>query len=518
MAKYRIANIKLKPGEGWEALPLKIEKKCGLHAGYINAEDLTVIRESIDARDKKNIQLVYTLDFNWKGKLPGRMRKQVIPAPDLTLPEPEPGDEALSGRPVVVGFGPCGIFAALALARAGYAPIVVERGADMENRVADVDAFWKKGQLKPESNVLFGEGGAGTFSDGKLTTGIKDPHIRQVLTDFVEAGAPEDILYKQKPHIGTDVLRKVVVNLRRGVEAAGGEVRFETCMTAIKTDEAGRICAVELKNEKGIYELATNAVILAPGHSARDTFRYLNKTGVPMAQKPFSIGVRIEHPQALIDKAQYGDTKGLPPADYKLSCHTEDGRGVYSFCMCPGGEVITATTEEGLLCVNGMSNRNRDSGVANAGILVDVRTSDFGSDDVLAGVAFQEKWERRAFEEGGGHYAPPRCSWSDFRDQTLRGQKVAACLPDFAVSALKEGIPGFGRRIAGFDSEDARLTAVETRSSSPVRILRGEDFQSEMKGLYPAGEGAGYAGGITSAACDGLRAARAIISRFKPWK
>ena len=516
MYDYRISNIRLELSEDWEALPCKVERACGLRPGSLKFSDMAVRRESLDARKKRDIHRVITLDFKYAGKIPARGKKRLTPAPDLMPEKMMPGSEPLTGRPLIVGFGPCGIFAALRLAEAGYAPLVVERGKAMAERVADVDAFWAQGILNPESNVLFGEGGAGTFSDGKLTTGIKDRHIHQVLTTFVEAGAPADIAYAQKPHIGTDILRKVVVALRHRIEAAGGEVRFDTSMKALKIDSAGRVTGTLLEQDGQTESLTTNAVILAPGHSARDTFRQLDAQGVPMAQKPLSIGVRVEHPQALIDRGQYGDTQGLPPASYKLSYRAQNGRGVYSFCMCPGGQVVTAANQPGTLCVNGMSNRNRDSGTANAGILVDVRTSDFGGERALAGVDFQERWERAAFVQGGKTYSAPSCSWAAFRDGLPAADKVIACLPDFAVTALREGIAAFGQKIAGFDDDSAKITAVETRSSSPVRILRGETFESTVAGLYPAGEGAGYAGGITSAACDGLRVAEAIIRKFAP--
>ena len=378
MYNYRITNIRLELDQDWSVLPEKVEKACGLRHGTLAESDIAVRKESLDARKKKDIHRVITLDFKYAGKLPARGKKRVSPAPDLRPKAIISGEKKLMGRPLVVGFGPCGIFAALSLAEAGYAPIVVERGCPMEQRVADVDAFWKEGRLDPESNVLFGEGGAGTFSDGKLTTGIKDPHIHQVLTSFVAAGAPEDIAYSQKPHIGTDILRKVVVALRKRIEAAGGEIHFNTQMTGLEQNENGELMSVELKTGEKKWQHRTNAVVLALGHSARDTFRTLKDMGIPMAQKPLSIGVRLEHPQRIIDQAQYGDQAGLPPASYKLSCRAQNGRGVYSFCMCPGGEVVTASTQPGMVCVNGMSNRKRDSGIANAGILVDVRTEDFG--------------------------------------------------------------------------------------------------------------------------------------------
>jgi uncharacterized FAD-dependent dehydrogenase len=511
---YRLSGIKLTLDETWEALPRHIEKACALSSGTIGPNDFTVLRESIDARNKKAIRLVYTIDFTLPFVLKGRAAKKV----QIVKPEAKvilrPGSQPVNGVPVVVGFGPCGIFAALRLAEAGYAPIVIERGRPIEQRVSDVAAFWQQGRLDPESNVLFGEGGAGTFSDGKLTTGIRDPHIRQVLETFAAAGAPEDILYKQKPHIGTDILRRVVVTLHRHIEAAGGRVLFDTCLTDLNLKD-GSLAGITLKDQEAVFTLETNCLILAPGHSARDTFRRFAAQGLTMAQKPFSIGLRVEHPQSLIDHAQYGDEDRLPPATYKLSTHTSNGRGVYSFCMCPGGQVITATTQKGLVCVNGMSEHRRDSGTANAGILVDVRCSDFDSPDVLAGIAFQERYEAQAFRLGGSDFTPPRCSWADFINENPEGRRVSDCLPEFAAASLTEAIPHFGRQLRGFDCDDARLTAVETRSSSPVRILRDDDLMSSIPGLFPAGEGAGYAGGITSAACDGLRAAEAVIARYQ---
>lgn len=514
--RYRINNIKLNIKEDWSLIPRKIEKICGLPQDTLGPGEFTVRKESIDAREQFNIRLVYTVDFSTALPLRGKGKKNAQPIKKQKNPAIVLGQEPLTGRPVVVGFGPCGLFAALYLAEAGYAPIVLERGGDMVKRVKDVVAFWTEGHLNPESNVLFGEGGAGTFSDGKLTTGTKDPRIRRVLEAFVQAGAPEDILYKQKPHIGTDVLRAVVVTLRRRIEAAGGEIRFNTKVTGLQVRDSGEVCGVEVLRDGKESSLSSSSVILALGHSARDTFAMLKGANIPMEQKPFSIGVRMEHPQALIDHSQYGDTQGLPAADYKLSYRGANGRGVYSFCMCPGGEVITASTQPGLVCVNGMSNRARNSGTANAGILCDVRPSDFESEDVLAGIAFQEHWEGLAYENGGGAFKAPTCSWKDFQEATEAGQRVRACLPEFAVEGLLEAIPVFGKRIVGFDGEEARLTAVETRSSSPVRILRGGDYQSTVGGLYPAGEGAGYAGGITSAACDGLRVAESVVARFAP--
>ena len=442
------------------------------------------------------------------------------------LRPPAHGSDTLAHRPVVVGMGPAGLFAALELAREGYRPIVIERGPVMDKRIEAVDRFRRERVLDPEANLLFGEGGAGTFSDGKLATGIRDGLIREVLREFCDAGAGDDIMYLAKPHIGTDVLREVIVNIRKKIEALGGDVLFDTRLAAFET-ENGRLKAINVIKRSGIAEangnrelkperIETEALILAIGHSARDTFALINDTGLDMQQKPFSIGVRMEHPQALIDTAQYGEENvgKLPPADYKINHRASNGRGVYSFCMCPGGEVVVCSTANGELCVNGMSNRKRDSGTANSGILCDVRTSDFGSDDVLAGVRFQEKYERLAFKNGGGDFTPPKCRMAGFLCDNSEARAVVDSLPDFAYEAIREAVPEFARRIKGYDDPDAVITAVETRSSSPVRILRGDDGQSNIKGIYPAGEGAGYAGGITSAAVDGIRAARHIIGRY----
>lgn len=492
---YRINQIKLKPGQPVSRIPDIIKKKTGAEIS-----DWVIRRESIDARRKDNISLVYTVDFESEKKL------KLPLAPELAYEHVQPGSIKIDNRPVIVGFGPCGIFAALILAQQGYKPVVLERGRAMKQRVADVEHFWKTGELDEVSNVQFGEGGAGTFSDGKLTTGIKDPRIRHVLQTFVDAGADPKILYKQKPHIGTDVLREVVVNIRNQIIELGGEVRFESRVTDLIIED-GAVKAVEVN---GNEVLETNHVILALGHSSRDTFRMMKKRELPMEQKQFSIGVRIEHPQVWIDKAQYGDpelAKVLGPAEYKLNHHCENGRGVYTFCMCPGGEVIMSASSEGMTVTNGMSYSARDGEYANSALLVDVRTSDFDSDDVLAGVDFQEKYEKLAYQNGN----PPKCSWGEF---SSGGTSVEASLPEFAVQAMKEAMPYLGRRLKSFDDPSAVLTAVESRSSSPVRIIRDESYQSEVKGLYPAGEGAGYAGGITSAAVDGIRVAEAIIKEY----
>lgn len=527
---YRINQIKLSLTENEKELPEKVLKK--LRCKDLKLKEWKISRESIDARDKSDIKRVFSIEFeiaeNFSDKDSANMdsiKKRIEKAgaeffvpEEYRLPQ-ECGSfsERNEERPVVVGFGPGGIFAALILAQAGARPIVIERGCDVDKRAEDVRIFWETGKLDTESNVQFGEGGAGAFSDGKLTTGIKDLRIRKVLEELVRFGAPEEILYRQKPHVGTDLLRGTVKNIREEIIRLGGEVRFSIKMVGIVTD-GERLRALRLADMAAgaeEYEIPCSKAIVAIGHSARDTFRMLNDFGIKMEQKPFSIGVRIEHPQDLIDTAQYGRPGrelGLPPAEYKLSyrCREEDGRGVYSFCMCPGGEVITASSEEGGVVVNGMSMYARDSGKANSALLCDVRTKDFGSDDVLAGVLFQEKYERLAFRLAGGRYAPPAATWGALRDG--KAPHVEGCLPDFAVAALRRAMPEFGRKIKGFDADDAKVYAVETRSSSPVRILRGKDCQSlSLKGIYPCGEGAGYAGGITSAAVDGIKTAEAVL-------
>ncbi len=493
---YRINQIKLKPGEPLSRIPKIIKKKTGA-----NVTDWVIRRESIDARRKDNIRLVYTVDFDCEENL------SIPVAPKVEYFNVTQGEKKMEHRPVVVGFGPCGIFAALILAQRGYNPVIFERGRAMEQRVKDVENFWKTGELDEMSNVQFGEGGAGTFSDGKLTTGIKDPRISHVLNTFVEAGADSKILYKQKPHIGTDVLRDVVVNIRNKIIELGGEVRFENQVTDLII-ENGQVQGVQVNDQEIIK---TNHVIMALGHSSRDTFRMMKERNLPMEQKQFSIGVRIEHPQVWIDKAQYGDpelARILGPAEYKLNHHCENGRGVYTFCMCPGGEVIMSASSKGMTVTNGMSYSARDGEFANSALLVDVRTSDFLSDDVLAGVDFQEKYEKLAYQNGN----PPKCSWGEF----VKGETaVEKSLPQFAAEAMKEAMPYLGRKLKGFDDPSAVMTGVESRSSSPVRIIRDENYQSEIMGLYPAGEGAGYAGGITSAAVDGIRVAEAIIKEYR---
>ena len=496
----RIDQIKLKPGESRELLPSKIQKKTGKRV-----RNWRILKESIDARNKSDIRMVYSVEFNYDEK--DEIGKMDIPAVRSDL------------RPVVVGFGPCGIFAALVLARAGLKPVVLERGQDVDRRTEQVEEFWNEGKLDTESNVQFGEGGAGTFSDGKLTTGIKDPRVAFVLKELQLHGGPEDILYKARPHIGTDVLKTVVKSIRQEIIALGGQVVFGARVSGICVDEY-EVCGVEYVAGGEKHQEKTDRLILAIGHSSRDTLRWLRDMGISMTKKQFSMGVRAEHPQDLIDTAQYGRPSaelGLPPADYKLAYRTGEGRGVYTFCMCPGGHVVVASSEEGMVVTNGMSYHARNSGYANSAVLVDVRPEDFGTDDVLGGVYLQQKYERLAYERGGG-YRAPRAAWRDVRDGNAT--QVTDCLPDFVTDSIREAMPEFGRKIKGFDGDDTVIYAVESRSSSPVRFTRNEDYvgfigDKVLRGFYPAGEGAGYAGGIVSAAVDGIRVALEIIESFR---
>lgn len=551
----RIHEIKLNIGETTDKIPDRLLKKLGRRD--VRLSSFQIIKESIDARDKGDIKLVYSVDFTLD-KICGEAAEKVFVnqmeksckglklelAPNMEYQYPEPGTAEMVHRPVVVGFGPCGMFAALILAQMGCRPIVIERGKSLDERIKDVQAFWENGVLNEESNVQFGEGGAGTFSDGKLTTQIKDPRVRKVLEEFVAAGAPTDILYKQKPHIGTDVLRNVVYNIRNRIRELGGEIHFESKLTGM--DIETKVLKALIINES--ERLKTQDVVLSIGHSARDTFNLLYENGIPMEQKPFSIGVRIEHPQRRINKAQYGknwETYALGAADYKLSYRCKNGRGVYTFCMCPGGYVIAAASQEGMLVTNGMSLHSRAAENANSALLVDVGIADFPGPSPLAGIEFQQKYERLAFKAGGCDYRAPFQSVGDFTGRVPeKGMKLGSgtaepsdsdkvkpsyrpgvvqadltrCLPEFAVEALREAIPELGKKLAGFDSPEALMTGIETRSSSPVRILRDKCYMSSVRGIYPAGEGAGYAGGIVSAAVDGIKIAEQIAKKYKSRK
>jgi len=513
---YRIHEVKLRISQDKSEIPSEILKKLAHQGVGLKIDTWRIVKESIDARKKADIKMVYSVDFttNPERILSAIDNSKLEVTPDTAYQSVIPGFQKMKNPPVIVGFGPCGMFAALILSEMGYSPIVIERGKEILDREKDVADFWEKGILNPESNVQFGEGGAGTFSDGKLTTGTKDLRFGKVLEEFVAAGGGSELLYKQKPHMGTDVLRGVVTNIREKIIKNGGKIRFETKLTSLQITD-GALTGITANQ---IETIQTEHLILAIGHSARDTLRYLNELGMHMQQKPFSIGVRIEHPQALINNAQYGseDDGGLGAAIYKLSHHCQNGRGVYTFCMCPGGEVITASSQIGGVVTNGMSRQARDGKYANSGLLVDVRTADFPSEHPLAGIEFQEKYERFAFENGGSTYQPPKTTWREFVADTQNAAPVKNSLPAFATEAILEAVPIMSRKLRGFDSPDMIMTAVETRSSSPVRILRDEGQQSNIKGVYPAGEGAGYAGGIVSAAVDGIKIAEEIIKQFEP--
>lgn len=493
-----------------------------------------IVRKSLDAR-KDGLRYVYVIDAEVKREpaVLKRCHGNAERAKRVRYRFPESGSERLSHRPVIVGTGPAGLFCGLMLSRAGYAPILLERGQCAEARVETVDRFWRLGILNPQSNVQFGEGGAGTFSDGKLNTLVKDPagRNRKVLELFVEAGAPKEILYEQKPHLGTDLLVGIVRRMREEILRLGGEVRFGCRMTDLVL-EGGAIRGIRMEQEgKNPEILKAEQVVLAIGHSARDTFAMLRDNRVPMQPKAFAVGVRIEHPQEMINISQYkeGYPDILPPASYKVTRRLKDGRGVYSFCMCPGGHVVNASSEKGMLAVNGMSYQARNSRNANSAMIVTVTPADYGGTDVLSGVEFQRRLERAAYEQGGGRI--PVQTFRDFcadRVSAALGDispcmkgayelsNVRAVFPPALSQALEEGIRGCDRLIPGFAREDAVLSGVESRTSSPVRILRNEEFESGISGLYPCGEGAGYAGGITSAAMDGLKIAEAIAKKYAP--
>lgn len=557
----RISQIKLNINEPAAALPEHIRKI--LKAKKLKINNLKIVRESIDARKKPDIKFIYTVDFEVDDedelmRRAARLRGvDIMKAPDQTyrVPELRPDrvpSEGARRRPVIIGFGPCGMFAALILAEAGARPLVLERGRRIEERTRDVERFWESGVLDTASNVQFGEGGAGTFSDGKLTTGIKDRRIAKVNSEFIEAGADSSIAYKHMPHIGTDLLREVVKNIREKIISLGGEIRFESRVTSVRLEADGsadgacrRLRALQINDTEW---LACDMAVLAAGNSPRDTLRMLHAHGVRMEAKPFSVGVRIEHPQTVINDAQYGadanDSEGrLGAAAYKLSHHCSDGRGIYTFCMCPGGVVVGAASEEGGVVTNGMSYFARDGENANSALLVDVRPEDCGADDPanpLAGIDFQERLERAAYELGGGGYIAPVQTLYDFMDTGagakhekalqrkeggtvrptyrpgVRYADLAECLPAFITDAMREALPHMAARLKGFDMDEAVLTGVETRSSSPVRIPRERDTMQSVNtaGLYPGGEGAGYAGGIMSAAVDGIKLAERIIEEL----
>lgn len=534
----RLTEIKLPLDHPTEAIAAAAAARLRIQPSELLS--CTVFRRAHDARKKSNIFLIYSLDVEVKDepevlakitKTGVKEHGLVLPTPDIDYKFVAQAPANYSKRPIVIGAGPCGLFAALILAQMGFRPIILDRGKVVRERTKDTWKLWRHSELNPESNVQYGEGGAGTFSDGKLYSQIKDPrHLgRKVLTEFVKAEAPEEILTEAHPHIGTFRLVKMVENIRATIEGLGGEYRFQSRVTDLDidadSDGTRRVRGVVLANGEHI---AADHVVLAIGHSSRDTFQMLHDRGVYVEAKPFSLGFRIEHPQSIIDVARFGTFAGneiLGAADYKLVHHASNGRDVYSFCMCPGGTVVAATSETGCVATNGMSQYSRAERNANAGIVVGITPTDY-PDGPLAGIAFQRKWESAAFVAGGGTYAAPAQRVGDFIKGVASTElgsvmpsykpgvtptDLASCLPDYAIAAIREALPAFGRQIRGFDMADAVLTGVETRTSSPIRIKRDDTFQSmNTKGLFPAGEGAGYAGGILSAGVDGIKIAEAV--------
>ncbi|WP_304191272.1 NAD(P)/FAD-dependent oxidoreductase [Phenylobacterium aquaticum] len=530
----RLTELKLPLDHAPQDLEAAVLERLGVAPADLAGFE--IVRRAHDARRKAAILTVYSVDATVTdeaevlARLAGDLR--VLPAPDTGYKPVAHAPSNLTTRPIVIGAGPCGLFAGLILAEMGFRPIILDRGKLVRERTKDTWGLWRRGELNPESNVQFGEGGAGTFSDGKLYSQIKDPrHLgRKVLTEFVLAGAPPEILTEAHPHIGTFRLVTMVESMRAKVEALGGEYRFQSRVEDLLVDTAAdgsrRVRGVVLQDGS---EIAADQVVLAVGHSARDTFAQMLAAGVFMEAKPFSIGFRIEHPQSWVDRARYGTNAGHPDlgaAAYSLSHHAANGRTAYSFCMCPGGTVVAAASEPGRVVTNGMSQYSRNERNANAGIVVGITPEKDYPGGPLAGVALQRHWEEQAFKAGGGTYAAPGQRVGDFlagRASTSLGEVIpsyrpgvtptdlSTCLPDFAIAAIREALPVFARQIPGFDADDAVLTGVETRTSSPVRITRGKDLQSlNTAGLYPAGEGAGYAGGILSAAVDGIKVAEAV--------
>ncbi len=528
----RITELKLPLDHAPDALRPAICQRLGI--ANDDLLDVSLFRRGYDARKKSAITLIYTVDCTLRDEAAVFKRlhgdRNISPTPDMAYKMVAQAPAGFTERPIVIGMGPCGFMAALLLAQMGFRPIVLERGKIVRERTKDTWGLWRKNTLNPESNVQFGEGGAGTFSDGKLYSQIKDPNFygRKVLEEFVKAGAPEEIIYVSKPHVGTFRLVKMVENIRHNIVELGGEIRFAAKVDRLLRED-GQVVGVELANGE---RLLSRHVVLAVGHSARDTFQMLHEAGVYIEAKPFAIGFRVEHPQTLVDHARFGPNAGneiLGAADYKLVHHCQNGRAAYSFCMCPGGQVVAATSEPGRVVTNGMSQYSRAERNANSALVVNIDPEDFPGDfrkNPLIGMDFQRHWESAAFVAGGGDYSAPAQKIGDFlagRPSTAQGTvepsyqpgvnwtDLTSCVPSYVSEALREAIPAFDRQIKGFAMADAVLTGVETRTSSPIRIKRGADFQSiNTRGLYPAGEGAGYAGGILSAGVDGIKVAEAV--------
>jgi len=512
----RVREVKVKVEEK-DKLNYKVAKKLGINIS--NIKDIKILKESIDARRKPEIYYVYEVAvdlINYKGVKKDNDVFEFIEEKYEFKP-----NKKLDSRPIIVGSGPAGLFASYMLASYGCNPIIIERGEKIEDRVKSVEDFWKRGKLNLNSNVQFGEGGAGTFSDGKLNTLVKDKENRckKVFEIFIENGAPEDIMYINKPHIGTDLLRKVIINMRDKIIDMGGEFKYKTTFTDLIIKD-NKLEGIIVNDSEKLY---TNTLVLAIGHSARDTFEMLYKNNLNMSSKPFAVGIRIMHPQDMINKSQYGDNNLLPPASYKLTHKSTNGRGVYSFCMCPGGFVVNASSEKNKLVINGMSNRNRDEKCANSAIVVTISNRDFG-EHPLSGIEFQRNLESKTYEIGNGNV--PIQLYKDFKinkesdafgcfEPCIKGNykfsNLNKIFPKYIVESLIEAIDEFDKKIKGFNREDSILAAIESRTSSPIRIERDENFESNIKGIFPIGEGAGYAGGITTSAMDGLKVVENLL-------
>ena len=522
----RIRQIKLPINHNKHDLKLKIAKKLKIKENEII--NFKINKKSLDARDKKNLIYVYEIDVNLKNEnhILNKNLKDILKTPNETYKLPTPGNQKLNHQIIIVGSGPSGLFAGYTLAKAGYKPLIIERGEDIDNRVKTVENFWNTNKLNPNSNVQFGAGGAGTFSDGKLNTGNKDKFFRdkEIFKTFVKHGAPKDILYLNKPHIGTDLLRNIIKNMLNEIISMGGNIKYNTCLTNINTKNS-KLISIEI-NHKEI--IPCENLILALGHSSRDTFEMLLNKGLNIISKPFAIGIRIQHPQSLINESQYGKNDlNLPPADYKLTYQTSKKRGVYSFCMCPGGYVVNASSNQNELAINGMSNHKRDTENANSAIIVTISQNDFGNNP-LDGIKFQKMLETKAYQIGNGKI--PVQLFKDFVQNKksknfqnikpiFKGKYELANLrnifPEYISEALIEGIKNFDKKIKGFAIDDAILSAVESRTSSPIKIPRDENFTSNIQGIYPIGEGAGYAGGIMTSAIDGIKIAEQLIKTYR---